>query len=233
MVGQHLVEKSTITNIISPVKSILEEYNEYMDDVINDQNDKDLIANIGKSLLLIKDYIVIYKSTDTYFGDLLISDINSCLYCIKYVYPKRFFYFSYRSTIETFIRLNSSKAFLRNVDEVFQSFQKENANILKDNNLYSDFYSKLKGKYSVASGYVHGSKEVSFPLREAIEYINNENTQDIISSNIAELKYLTDLIKRFYLRKDIELHNIKHYYRMRIPALKILLTSKEKKELFN
>ena len=127
--------------------------------------------------------------------------------------------------------MNSSLKESRNVEEVFECFKKENAEIIKDNSLYQNFYSFIKTIYSQTSGYVHGSRAVSFTLKESVEHIKEED--DSSSTDlIRDFKNISDLIKKFYFIKDENLQELKHHYRFKIPAIKYLMSNKEKSLYF-
>lgn len=79
MARQHLIESRTIQNITEPYKEMINDFSQYMAPVLTDQEASELITNIGKSVVLIREYMEISKYREEYFSNLLISDINSCL----------------------------------------------------------------------------------------------------------------------------------------------------------
>lgn len=233
MVKKYIVDKTTISHLVEPYKTMINEYKGYMIKNIKDEKGNyDKIVNIGKSFVIIKDYVNTEEFKDDYFSSLLISDINSCLYCIKENLPKRFFYFSLRASIESFARLNILDKDTRIVDSVFKEFQELNGHIISDNELYSDFFSVIKSKYSISSGYVHGSETVSFVLKESIEELSNSNSSIDTQEMISELQIVLDLFKKFYLTRDNHLLILKHQYDRRMIILKYLLSKVELKTLF-
>lgn len=233
MVKKHLIDKRTIEHLISPYKEMINEYKTYMVSNITDhKGNYDKLINIGKSLIVIKDYVQSSSFHKDYFSSLLISEINSCLYCIKNNLPKRYFYFSYRGVIETFARLNIIDNTSRIVDNVFNDFKEQNAIIIADNEFYNDFYSVIKSKYSTSSGYVHGSKELEFSIKEAIEDMQNPDFQKDIQEMIKELEIILELIKKFYLSKDNEYATLKHIFNRRTIVLKYLLSKAEIRIIF-
>ncbi|SMB95461.1 hypothetical protein SAMN00017405_0408 [Desulfonispora thiosulfatigenes DSM 11270] len=233
MVRKHLVDKKTTEVLLSPYKDMITEYKEYMVKNINDtRGSYDKVINIGKSLVIIKEYVFSDKFKDEYFSTLLISDINSCLYCIRNNLPKRFFYFSFRGCIESFARLNIIEKSSKIVDNVFKDFKKQNKHIIADNEFYQDFFSVIKSKYTISSGYVHGSMNANLSLKESIEDFHNSNSHRDTQEMIEDLEKIVELIKKFYLKKDTNLSILKHAYHRRIIILKYLLTNSEVRQLF-
>lgn len=228
MARQHIVDKKTIEIMLKPYKDMIVEYKEFMSvNILDEKGNYDKLVSIAKSLILIKDYVLSEDINDGYFSQLLISDINSSLYCIRNNLPKRYFYFSLRGCIESFARLNIEEKDLKIVDSVFESFKNENAALLENNILYEDFYSVIKDKYSLSSGYVHGSQAVTFSLKEAIDDFENHNIQKDLAGMINDLEIITSLIKKFYLNKDSGLTEIKHIYNRKLIVLKYLLSKAE------
>lgn len=234
MVKKHIVDKKTIAILLTPYKNMINEYKEYM--VMNIQDKRgsyDRIVNIGKSLVLIKNYVTAVEFKDDYFSALLVSDINSCLYCIRNNLPKRFFYFSFRACIESFARLNIVDNSSRIVDNVFTDFKEQNKLIIEDNEFYRDFFAVIKSKYSTASGYVHGSQDMQISLKDSIEDLHNSNFQKDTLEMIEDLEIIIELIKKFYLKKDTDLAILKHVYNRKIIVLKYLLSKAEVRTLLS
>lgn len=233
MVRKHIVDKGTISHLVEPYKAMINEYKAFMvKDIKDEKGNYDKIINIGKSFVIIKDYVNTEEFKDDYFSPLLISDINSCLYCIKENLPKRFFYFSLRACIESFARSNIIDKDTKIVDNVFKEFKELNEHIISDNEFYSDFFAVIKSKYSISSGYVHGSETVKLVLKESIEELSNSNSSKDTHEMIDELQIVLDLIKKFYLTRDTHLSILKHHYDRRIIILKYLLSKLELKVLF-
>lgn len=232
MVRQNLIDRKTMDTLLRPYRDMIIEYKEYMvEDILDQKGNYDQIVNIGKSLVIIKEYVLSQEFIKEYYSTLLISDINSCLYCIKNNLPKRFFYFSLRSCIESFIRLNVLDNSSNVVDQIFINFKEENKHIFIDNHFKQDIYSVMRSKYRIASGYVHGSQALSISLKDSIKGFEESNVHKDISEMIRELELVVDLIKKFYLIKDSELHVLKHIYDRRIIILKYLLSKSEVRDL--
>ncbi|MDV2581407.1 hypothetical protein [Alkalibacillus haloalkaliphilus] len=232
MARQNIIDKHSIKSIINPLKQIIDEYEMYMvseKDV--EQKTKDELINIGKSLIIIRDYMSIYKIGNGYLNKLLLTDIYTSLYCLKNNFPERFFYMSLRSAIESFIRLNSTKSGSKNIDMIFEDFKEKNSGEIANNELYKDCYSRIRSLYSTASAYIHGNEKVDINLKSSIDEINNEIPNGYEDTMLSELREAVTLIKQFYLIKDNDIEYLKHEYRLKIPALKFLFTSKEIKVL--
>ncbi|RST58591.1 hypothetical protein D5F11_016280 [Siminovitchia terrae] len=218
---------------LDQVKEVLNEYKNYMRPAISEnQLNHDNIISVGKSLMILRSYASSREFGRTYYFKLMISDIFSCLYAIKKQLPSRFFYFSYRSAIESFLRSNSGhKSNTKDMTELFNDFKETNKEILQSKHLIGEFYQTIRSIYRKSSGYVHGNPQLSFNIKNSIEDIGNQDKDH--SALLIELNKLITLFKKFYLTKDNDLAVLKHVYLFRIEQLRYLLSKSENQLFFS
>lgn len=231
MARENMIGEPKAKEVVQPFKDSVDEFREYMKTVTESkQHLEEKLAGVGKAFIIIKAYLNTKEFSHDYYTSLIISDINSCFYCLKYKLPKRYFYFSLRSLIEAFLRANLSNDEEKRVSEIFEIFKIENQDFLNSLDMENAF-GLLKENYSNSSKYIHGDKKVDFQIRESIEELNREVEEEELTEMLNRVESLIKIIKKFYIVKDEKLSILRHNFRFKMPVINYLLTTSELKQL--